>query len=55
MACAVVGSDDAAVVLLLPHRVVACQRRTAQVDALNLPVQSALWWFVSLIQRKLEA
>jgi hypothetical protein len=38
MKYAVVGSDDAAAVLLLPHRVVACQRRTGQADALNLPV-----------------
>jgi len=55
MACAVVDSDDAAAVLLLPHRVVACQLRTGQADALTLPVQPALWWFVSLIQRKLQA
>jgi hypothetical protein len=55
MACAVVGSDDAAAVLLLSHRVVACQWRTGQADALTLLVQSALWWFVSLLQRTLEA
>jgi len=52
MACAVVGREDAAAVLLLPHRVVACHRRTGQADALNLPAQPALWWFVSLLQRK---
>ena len=51
----VIGSGNAASVLLIPGRVVERQIRSAQADAVNLSMQLSLQRLAGLIQHELDA
>jgi len=51
----VIISSETAAVLLIRGRVMECQIRTAQADAVNLSRKSSLQQFACLVQRELNA
>jgi hypothetical protein len=51
----VIGRVEVAAFLLFPGRVIKCQIRPAQADAVNLSMKPALQRFANLVQRKLDA